>query len=203
VCTYLKQKGVAIDWIVNESIDGTAFQTLNIELLHEKWKVAPYGVCIRILSFQKWPAKDPSCGTPLAPTPEMIRQQSLSYWGVSPTIPPSEHIVSNALPPNAKELVDRIKVNRERREEHVRERKEKKKLKDEQTLKILDRKRAGRGESYLVSFNADLPKWIPRSQIPKRFSKEVEKFDAESKFSDKNASDEDSDDIFKAPGLFN
>jgi len=42
VCEFLKEKGMSIDWVLQESIDGLAYQTLDICRLHEKWKIAPY-----------------------------------------------------------------------------------------------------------------------------------------------------------------
>jgi len=146
--------------------------------LHEKWKIAPYGSCIKILSLQKWPAKqNPSFGAPLVPTPEMMRRQSLSYGGVAKDTPPSEKIVSKVVPPDANELVERIRANRVRREETKRDRLEKKRTKEEQSVKIMERKKAGRGAAYLIELNNEPPKWMARSIIPKRFTALVEQFD--------------------------
>jgi len=86
VATFLQSKGIKNDWVVKEMVDRIAFQTLDIILLHEKWKVGPYGTCV-------------------------MRQQSLSYWGVG-EIPPSEKIVAKASLPNATEIVDRVIANR-------------------------------------------------------------------------------------------
>jgi len=119
------------DWVLCESIDGMAYQTLDIIHLHEKWKVAPYGVCIKYLSFKKWPeVKGGEFGSSLIPTPDMMRRQSLSYWGMT-DVPPSEKIVAKAKPLDATELVDRIVANRTRRDEDLRVRREKKSLKQQ------------------------------------------------------------------------
>jgi len=117
------------DWVLHEAIDGMAYQTLDIILLHEKWKVAPYGACIKYLSFKKWPeVKGGEFGSPLIPTPDMMRRHSLSYWGMT-EVPPSEKVVAKAKPLDATELVDRIVANRTRRDEALRVRREKKRLK--------------------------------------------------------------------------
>jgi len=158
-------------------VDGMAYQTLDIILLHEKWKIGPYGTCIKILSFQKWPVKN-TVGSSLVPTPDMMRRQSLSYWGVG-EIPPSEKIVSKASIPDATELVDRIVVNHTHREQSLRDRKKKKEKED--ILKITKREKSGRGFKYLVAFNEDIPKWVSRSNIPKRFSSLVDQFDKDLK----------------------
>jgi len=166
-----------VDWVLKESVDGMAYQTLDINRLHEKWKVASYGTCIKIISFQQWPTKN-VCGSPLVPTPDMMRRQSLSYWGAGPDIPPSEKIVAKVTPPNATELIDRIIANRTRREENLREQSKKKKNKESSNIKILEKEKSGRGFKYLITFNDnDTPKWVIRSQIPKRFSHLVEQFD--------------------------
>jgi len=175
VCDFLRDKGMNIDWVLKESVDGMAYQTLDITRLHEKWKVASYGTCIKILSYQQWPAKNGAFGSPLVPTPDMMRRQSLSYWGVGSDVPPSEKIVTKVNPPNSTELMDRIVANRTRRDENLRERSEKKKAK-EANVKILQREKSGRGFKYLIEFN-NTPKWVNRSQIPKRFSCLVEQFD--------------------------
>jgi len=175
VCDFLRNKGMNIDWVLKESVDGMAYQTLDITRLHEKWQVAAYGTCVKILSFQQWPAKNGACGSPLVPTPDMMRRQSLSYWGVA-EVPPSEKIVTKVKPPDAAELIDRIIANRTRREENLRDRSEKKKAKED-LVKILEREKSGRGYKYLIAFNDSTPKWVNRSQIPKRFSTLLEQFD--------------------------
>jgi len=175
VCNFLKEKEISIDWVERESIDGMAYQTLDMKLLHENWKVATYGTCVKILSFQQWPSIKTNNASPLVPTPDMMRRQSLSYWGVA-DVPPSEKIVAKAKPPDATELVDRIIANRTRREENLHERMEKKKTK-ETTVKILEREKSGRGFKYLISFNNGTPKWTTRSLIPRRFIPLVEQFD--------------------------
>jgi len=91
----------------------------------------------------------------------------------------NESIASKVVPPDANQLVGRIAANRERHEESVLERKLKKKIKEEQNLTILEKKRPGRGECYLIALNKEKPKWVARSQIPKRFMESVEKFDTE------------------------
>jgi len=175
VCNFLEQKKLAFDWVLRESIDGIAFQTLTVNCL-QNWKIGPYGTCIKILSFQKWSSiKGKEFGSPLVPTPDMIRRQSLSYWGIGSEIPPSEKIVSKSKPLEASELVDRIIANRNRREDNLREKKEKKKAKT--TADIIERKKSGRGYKYLISFNNASPKWVNRSGIPKRFSILVKEFD--------------------------
>jgi len=86
------------DWVFRESIDGMAYQTLDIIHLHEKWKVAPYGECIKYLSFKKWPeVKGGEFGSPLIPTPNMMQRQYLSYWGMT-EVSPSEKIVAKVKP---------------------------------------------------------------------------------------------------------
>jgi len=109
-----------------------------------------YGVCIKYLSFKKWPeVKGGEFGSPLIPTPDMMRRQSLSYWGMT-EVPPSEKVVAKAKPLDATELVDRIVANRTRRDEALRVRREKKKAKTT-TAKIFEREKSGRGFKYLVS----------------------------------------------------
>jgi len=83
VCKFLQNKGLSVDWVLRESIDGLAYQTLDLTRLNETWKVGTYGTCIKILSFQQWSfVKGREFGSPLVPTPDMLRRQSLSYWGV-------------------------------------------------------------------------------------------------------------------------
>jgi len=139
--------------------------------------VAPYGACIKYLSFKKWPeVKGGEFGSPLIPTPDMMRRQSLSYWGMT-EVPPSEKVVAKAKPLDATELVDRIVANRTRRDEALRVRREKKKAKTTTTAKIFEREKSGRGFKYLISFNNSDPKWVNRSGIPKKFYTLVEEFD--------------------------
>jgi len=45
VCDFLEKKEMKFDWVLHEAIDGMAYQTLDIILLHEKWKVA-HMVCV-------------------------------------------------------------------------------------------------------------------------------------------------------------
>jgi len=76
----------------------------------------------------------------------------------------------------------------------LRIRKEKKK--DHNFIKILQREKAGRGYKYLVAFKNDLPKWVNRSHIPKRFSTVVEQFDKDFKDVD-SLTNEDTDYLYE------
>jgi len=149
-------------WVEDQKIDGESFFHITHDLL-EKWGVNSFGERFTILKYQsKTNLSDWTMVTPTQPK-KRVRDSITKIWNDKTSSPKTTEVMLS-------ELKDRVDYKMKNREKII-------KTKHIPTpISIKDRKKNGRGTSYLIS-SENSEKWMAKSAIKSCYRKQVEEFD--------------------------